>query len=92
MALSDSVRKQIADLVASNRVVLFMKDSRRMSRCEFSAQVVQILDELLPSDETVNVLSSPELRDGIRQFSDGRRFLNSSSADSSLVAAISCAR
>ena len=28
MALSESVRKQIADLVASNRVILFMKNYR----------------------------------------------------------------
>jgi len=49
MALSESLRKQIADLVASNRVVLFMKGTPRMPQFGFSAQVVQILDELLPS-------------------------------------------
>ena len=69
MALSESLRKQIADLVASNRVVLFMKGTPRMPQCGFSAQVVQILDALLPSYETVDVLRSPELRDGIKEFS-----------------------
>jgi monothiol glutaredoxin len=38
MALSESLRKQLADLVASNRVVLFMKGTRRMPQCGFSAQ------------------------------------------------------
>lgn len=69
MALSESLRKQITDLLASNRAVLFMKGTPRNPQCCFSAQVVQILDELLPSYETVNVLSSPELREGIKELS-----------------------
>jgi len=67
--MNESLRKQIADLVADNRVVLFMKGNRRMPQCGFSAQVVKILDELIPTYETVDVLSSPELRDGIKEFS-----------------------
>lgn len=69
MAMSQSLRKQITDLVASDRVVLFMKGTPRVPQCGFSAQVVQILDELLPSYETVDVLRSPEIRDGIKEFS-----------------------
>ena len=69
MVLSESLRKQISDLVATNRVVVFMKGTRQMPQCGFSAQVVQILDELQPSYETVDVLRSPELRDGIKEFS-----------------------
>jgi monothiol glutaredoxin len=69
MALSESLRKQISDLVASHRVVLFMKGTRQMPQCGFSAQVVEILDELLPSYQTVDALRSPELRDGIKEFS-----------------------
>jgi monothiol glutaredoxin len=69
MALSEPVRKQISELLASERVVLFMKGSRQMPQCGFSAQVVQILDEHLSSYETVDVLRSPELRDGIKEFS-----------------------
>ncbi len=69
MAFSESVRKQITDLLASNRAVLFMKGTPRNPQCGFSAQVVQILDELLPRYETVDVLRSPEIRDGIKEFS-----------------------
>jgi len=67
--MNESLRKQISDLVADNKVVLFMKGNRRMPQCGFSAQVVKILDELVPSYETVDVLASPELRDGIKEFS-----------------------
>ncbi len=69
MALNESLRKQISELLAHNRVVLFMKGTRQMPQCGFSAQVVQILDDLVPSYETVDILRSPELRDGIKEFS-----------------------
>jgi len=68
-ALNESLRKQISELLASNRVVLFMKGNRQMPQCGFSGQVVQILNKLLPSYETVDVLDSPELRDGIKELS-----------------------
>jgi monothiol glutaredoxin len=67
--LDGSLRKQISELLASNRIVLFMKGTRQMPQCGFSAQVVKILDKLLPSYETVDVLGSAELRDGIKEFS-----------------------
>ncbi len=70
MALSESLRNELQSLVTNNRVVLFMKGTRGAPQCGFSAQVVQILDELLPSYETVDVLRSPELRDGIKEFSE----------------------
>jgi monothiol glutaredoxin len=68
--LSDALRSQISALVTDHPVVLFMKGTRRAPQCGFSAQVVQILDELLPSYETVDVLSLPALRDGIKEYSD----------------------
>jgi monothiol glutaredoxin len=68
--LSDAIRTRISGLVTDNAVVLFMKGTRHAPQCGFSAQVVQILDELAPEYETVDVLSSAELRDGIKEFSD----------------------
>jgi monothiol glutaredoxin len=67
--ISDAVRTRISGLVAQSPVVLFMKGTRRTPQCGFSAQVVQILDELVPEYETIDVLSSAELRDGIKEFS-----------------------
>ena len=69
MALSEAVRQRIDGLVASDRVVLFMKGNRRAPQCGFSAQVVAILDELVPEYQTLDVLSSAELRDGIKDYS-----------------------
>jgi monothiol glutaredoxin len=69
MALSESLKQKIDGYVASDRVVLFMKGTRRAPQCGFSAQVVQILDELVPQYQTLDVLSSAELRDGIKEYS-----------------------
>ncbi len=70
MTLSEELRQELQTLVATNPVVLFMKGKRRMPQCGFSAQVVQILDEVLEDYETVNVLENPGIREGIKAFSD----------------------
>lgn len=67
--MSEDVQAKIAEMVAANPVVLFMKGSRRFPQCGFSQRVVSILDQHLPRYETVNVLSDPGIRDGIKAFS-----------------------
>ncbi|MDC3958156.1 Grx4 family monothiol glutaredoxin [Polyangium jinanense] len=68
MNLSEPLKQRIEALVRSDRVVLFMKGSRRFPQCGFSSSVVQILDEVLPSYTTVNVLEDPEIREGIKAY------------------------
>src|SRR5688500_5541973 len=46
-----------------------MKGSRHFPQCGFSATVVQILDQLVPEYQTVNVLKEPDLREGIKEYS-----------------------
>jgi monothiol glutaredoxin len=46
-----------------------MKGTRQFPQCGFSAQVVGILDELITSYETVDVLAEPAMRDGVKEFS-----------------------
>jgi monothiol glutaredoxin len=67
--LSDDTRRQIDSLLASDRVVLFMKGNRQQPQCGFSATVVQILGELVPEFTTVDVLADPGIRDGIKAYS-----------------------
>jgi monothiol glutaredoxin len=69
MPLTDAVRSQIESLVQQKPVVLFMKGNRQFPQCGFSAQIVQILDEVAGAYETVNVLADPTMRDGIKEFS-----------------------
>jgi monothiol glutaredoxin len=67
--MNDSTRSRIDGLVKDNTVLLFMKGNRQRPQCGFSAQVIQILDSLLPEYRTVDVLADPEIRDGIKEYS-----------------------
>ena len=67
--MNDSTRSRIDGLVKDHSVVLFMKGNRQRPQCGFSAQVIQILDALLPEYRTVDVLADPEIRDGIKEYS-----------------------
>jgi monothiol glutaredoxin len=69
MGLSEKTRERIGSIIASDRVVLFMKGERGFPQCGFSAQVVRILDHLVPDYTTVDVLADPEIRQGIKEFS-----------------------
>jgi len=69
MALDDQMRSKLDDLVKANKVLLFMKGNKHFPQCGFSAQVVGILKGLGVGFETVNVLSDPALRDGVKEYS-----------------------
>jgi monothiol glutaredoxin len=70
MQLDDATRQQIEGLIQQNPVMLFMKGDRQQPQCGFSAQVVEILDQLVPSYATADVLADPALRNGIKIFSN----------------------
>jgi monothiol glutaredoxin len=69
-SLSPELRSKIESLIKSDDVVLFMKGSRSFPQCGFSSKVVSILNTLVPKYTTVNVLSDPEVRQGIKDYSD----------------------
>ena len=69
MAIEEAVRQEINDLIQSDEVVLFMKGNRTSPQCGFSATVIGILDSMLPEYQTVDVLSAPQIREGIKEFS-----------------------
>lgn len=68
--LNESMRDRIQGLLAERHVVLFMKGTRRSPQCGFSASVVELLDGWIDDYATVDVLADPELREGIKAFSD----------------------
>src|SRR5271154_5295700 len=68
--IPDEIRTFIADTIAANPVVLFMKGVPDQPGCGFSAIVVQILDHLGADFVAVNVLQNDDLRNGIKAFSD----------------------
>jgi monothiol glutaredoxin len=74
MTLSDALRAHLQTIVDQHPVVLFMKGTRHSPQCGFSATVVGILDAMLPEYHTVDVLSDPAVRDGLKLFSDWPTF------------------
>lgn len=61
---------RIADIVNSNDVTLFMKGTALFPQCGFSSRAVAILDHLGVAFTTVDVLQDPEIRQGIKDYSD----------------------
>lgn len=67
--LNEETCARIERMVASDRVVLFMKGTPEMPQCGFSATTTGILDSLLPAYTTFNVLEDQQVREGIKAYS-----------------------
>jgi monothiol glutaredoxin len=63
-------RDRIEEVVKNNDVVLFMKGTPLFPQCGFSSRAIAILDHLAVKYETVDVLQDPEIRAGIKDYSD----------------------
>jgi len=68
MPLAAATRTRIENLLAANRVVLFMKGSRATPQCGFSAATTDRLNALLDDYVTVDVLADEDIRQGIKEF------------------------
>ena len=65
-----NINDKIKDIINQNDVVLFMKGTPEMPQCGFSMTVSNILKELKVKFSGVNVLADPEIRQGIKDFSN----------------------
>jgi monothiol glutaredoxin len=68
--MNDPTHQRIEGLVKEHKVVLFMKGTPQFPQCGFSATVIQILDGLGAKYSTVNVLSDPAIRDGVKAYAN----------------------
>lgn len=67
------VQQRIDQLVKSHDIVLFMKGTASFPMCGFSGRAVQVLKACgvdPKSVVTVNVLDDPEIRQGIKEYSN----------------------
>ena len=64
------VHERIQTEITANPVMLYMKGNAMFPQCGFSARVVQILTHMGVPFQTANVLEDPELREGVKQFSN----------------------
>ena len=67
MSTQETIKKQITE----NPVVLYMKGTTQFPQCGFSSRAVQLLKSCgVDQFVAVNVLDNPEIRQGIKAFSN----------------------
>jgi monothiol glutaredoxin len=64
------VKDRIDAIVKADDVVLFMKGTELFPQCGFSSRAVAILNHLGADYRTVDVLQDPEIRNGIKEYSE----------------------
>ena len=65
-----SAKERIDEIVRSNNIVLFMKGTELFPQCGFSSRAVAILEHLDVPFKTVDVLQDPDIRQGVKEYSD----------------------
>ncbi|HEY5337313.1 MAG TPA: Grx4 family monothiol glutaredoxin [Rhizomicrobium sp.] len=68
--MSNSVHDRIQSEVSGSDVLLFMKGTPVFPQCGFSAATVGILTNLGVKFKAIDVLKDPEIRQGIKEFSN----------------------
>ncbi|WP_248883732.1 Grx4 family monothiol glutaredoxin [Acidithiobacillus acidisediminis] len=65
------IQEIIQDQVQKHPITLYMKGNPRAPQCGFSARAVQLLQQAGVKELfTVDVLADPQIRDGIKKFSN----------------------
>jgi monothiol glutaredoxin len=68
--MTPELKERIDNLVKEHKILVFMKGNKLMPQCGFSNNVVQILNSLGVSYETVDVLEDYDIRQGIKEYSN----------------------
>lgn len=68
--MNRNIHAELDAQIKESPIVLFMKGDAEMPQCGFSAVVVQILKLLDKPFKAVNVLLDPEIRQGIKDYSN----------------------
>jgi monothiol glutaredoxin len=65
-----SALEKIQSAITGNKIMIFMKGNRNFPQCGFSAATIQMFEQLGAPYETMDVLSDPEVRDGVKSYSN----------------------
>ena len=68
--MNENTKKKIDSLIETNKICLFMKGTPEVPQCGFSLAVSNVLKHLKVDFKGINVLEDPELREGIKEYSD----------------------
>jgi monothiol glutaredoxin len=73
-SLSSELIKRFDDITNKDKVVLFMKGNKDFPQCGFSDTVVKVLKFYDVEFKTYDVLSDPEIRSGMKLYSEWATF------------------
>ena len=65
-----NLKEQIKNDIENNSIMLYMKGTKAMPMCGFSATVVNILNAYEVEYKSNNVLENPEIRIKLSEYSD----------------------
>jgi len=68
------INKRIEEQLESNQVLLYMKGTPDFPQCGFSGQTVAALKALGKPFAFVNIFEDPEIREGLKQYSNWPTF------------------
>ena len=68
--MNENIKNKINEKLKNNDVCLFMKGTPEVPQCGFSLAVSNVLKHLEVKFSGINVLDDPEIREGIKKFSD----------------------
>ena len=68
--MDENLKKRISDEINKHEVCLFMKGTPDVPQCGFSLAVSNVLKHLDVNFKGIDVLEDPEIRQGIKEFSD----------------------
>ena len=68
--MEENIKQKIKSEIESNDVCLFMKGTPDVPQCGFSMAVSNVLKHLDVKFKGINVLDDPNIRDGIKKYSD----------------------
>jgi|TARA_B110000438_G_scaffold284738_1_gene314085 monothiol glutaredoxin len=68
--MNENTNIKIKSILEKNEVCLFMKGTPEVPQCGFSLAVSNVLKHLEVKFNGINVLEDPEIREGIKMFSD----------------------
>ncbi len=69
--MTNPIFETIQKDISENDIVLYMKGTKQIPQCGFSATVAQVLERVgVENYKDVNVLADAEIRDGIKEFTN----------------------
>ena len=71
--MDENIKEKIKGLVSNNDVCLFVKGTPEVPQCGFSLAVSNVLKHLEVKFNGINVLDDPNIRQGIKEYSDWPR-------------------